>query len=134
MGPEHSRGIAQAVAESACSAAGALKAKAIVVFTQSGSTAALISCFRPLTPIIAFTNSQEIRQRLALFWGVRCTEVGIMENTDQQIFEVEKRLLASGFRKGDLVVIIMGIPIETRGSTNLMKVHTLGTHGFYEIF
>jgi len=57
-----------------------------------------------------------------------------MENTDQQIFEVEKRLLASGFRKGDLVVIIMGTPIETRGSTNLMKVHLLGTHGYYEIF
>jgi len=133
-GPELSRGVAKAVAESACSAAGALNAKAIVVFTQSGSTAALISCFRPMTPIIAFTNSQEIRQRLALFWGVRCTEVGIMENTDQQIFEVEKRLLASGFKKGDLVVIIMGTPIETRGSTNLMKVHMLGTHGYYEIF
>jgi pyruvate kinase len=132
--PDHTRGIAQAVAESACSAGGALKAKAIVVFTQSGSTAALISSFRPTTPIIAFTNSQEIRQRLALFWGVRCTGVGIMENTDQQIFEVEKRLLASGFRKGDLVVIIMGIPIETRGSTNLLKVHQLGTHGYYEIF
>ena len=133
-GPEISRGIALAVADSACRAAGALKAKAIVVFTQSGSTAALISCFRPLTPIIAFTNSTEIRRRLTLFWGVRCTEVGITENTDQQIFEVEKRLLASGFRKGDVVVITMGIPIETRGSTNLMKVHTLGTHGFYEIF
>jgi pyruvate kinase len=134
QGPEVSRGIAQAVADSACRAAGALKAKAIVVFTQSGSTAALISCFRPSTPIIAFTNSQEIRRRLALFWGVRCTAVGITENTDQQIFEVEKKLLASGFRKGDVVVITMGIPIETRGSTNLMKVHTLGTHGFYEIF
>lgn len=134
QGPEISRGIAQAVADSACRAAGALKAKAIVVFTQSGSTAALISCFRPLTPIIAFTNSTEIRRRLTMFWGVRCTEVGITENTDQQIFEVEKRLLASGFRKGDVVVITMGIPIETRGSTNLMKVHTLGTHGFYEIF
>jgi len=134
QGFELSRAVAQAVAESACSAAGALKAKAIVVFTQSGSTAALISCFRPQVPIIAFTNSPEIRRRLTLFWGVRCTEVGIMENTDQQIFEVEKILLASGFHKGDLLVITMGIPIETRGSTNLMKVHTLGTHGFYEIF
>lgn len=133
-GPELSRGVAQAVAESACRAAGMLKAKAIVVFTQSGSTAALISCFRPQTPIIAFTNSSEIRRRLSLFWGVRCTEVGIMEDTDQQISEVEKILLASGFHKGDLVVITMGIPIETRGTTNLMKVHTLGTHGFYEIF
>ena len=131
---DHTRGIAQAVAESACSAAAALNARAIVVFTQSGSTAGLISYFRPMTPIIAFTNSAEIRRRLSLFWGVSCTEVGIMENSDQQIFEVEKIMLAKGFQRGDVVVITMGVPIETRGSTNLMKVHTLGTHGFYEIF
>ena len=126
--------IAQAVAESSCRTAATLKAKAIVVFTRSGSTAALISAFRPFTPIIAFTASQIIRRRLSIFWGVQCTEIGIMENTDQQIFEVEKKLLATGFRNGDLIVIIMGIPIETRGSTNLMKVHKLGTHGFYEVF
>ncbi len=133
-GPELARGVAQAVAESACRAAATLNARAIVVFTQSGSTATLMSHFRPATPIIAFTNAAEIRRRLSLFWGVHCTEVGIMENTDQQIFEVEKRLLASGFKKGDLIVISMGIPIGTRGSTNLMKVHSLGTYGFYEIF
>jgi pyruvate kinase len=126
--------IAQAVAESSCRTAATLKAKAIVVFTRSGSTAALISAFRPTTPIIAFTASQEIRRRLSIFWGVNCTEVGIMENTDQQIHEVEKKLLAAGVKEGDLIVITMGIPIETRGSTNLMKVHKLGTHGFYEIF
>jgi len=56
-----------------------------------------------------------------------------MEHTDQQISEVEKKLLATGFRNGDLIVITMGI-LETRGSTNLMKVHKLGTHGFYEVF
>lgn len=133
-GGELSRGISEAVAESACSAAASLNAKAIVVFTQSGRTAGLISYFRPTIPIIAFTNSAEIRRRLSLFWGVRCTEIGIMENTDQQIFEVEKILLSSGFRKEDLIVITMGTPIETRGSTNLMKVHSLGTHGFYEVF
>jgi len=133
-GSELSRGISEAVAESACSAAASLNAKAIVVFTQSGRTAGLISYFRPTIPIIAFTNSAEIRRRLSLFWGVRCTEIGIMENTDQQIFEVEKILLSSGFRKEDLIVITMGTPIETRGSTNLMKVHSLGTHGFYEVF
>jgi pyruvate kinase len=126
--------IAQAVAESSCRTAATLKAKAIVVFTRSGSTAALISAFRPSTSIIAFTASPDIRRRLSIFWGVQCTEIGIMENTDQQIFEVEKKLLSSGFRNGDLIVITMGIPIETRGSTNLMKVHKLGTHGFYEVF
>lgn len=126
--------VAQAVAESSCRTASSLKAKAIVVFTRSGGTATLISAFRPSTPIIAFTTSLEIRRRLSIYWGIHCTDVGIMENTDQQISAVEKKLLASGFHKSDLVVITMGIPIETRGSTNLMKVHELGTHGFYEVF
>jgi pyruvate kinase len=125
---------AQAVAESSCRTATTLKAKAIAVFTRSGGTAALISAFRPSTPIIAFTASQEIRRRLSIYWGVQCTAVGIMENTDQQIHEVEKKMLATGFHNGDQVVITMGVPIETRGSTNLMKVHKLGTHGFYEVF
>jgi pyruvate kinase len=124
----------KSVRKSAWMAAATLKAKAIAVFTRSGGTAELISAFRPSTPIIAFTASPEIRRRLSIYWGVRCTDVGIMENTDQQIQEVEKKLLATGFRTGDRIVITMGIPIETRGSTNLMKVHTLGTHGFYEVF
>jgi pyruvate kinase len=92
-----------------------------------------MSAFRPVTPIIAFTVSPEIRRRLSIYWGVQSTEVGIMENTDQQICEVEKKMLATGFRNGDQVVITMGL-IETRGSTNLMKVHQLGTYGYYEVF
>lgn len=125
--------VAQAVAESSCRTASLLKAKAIVVFTRSGSTAALISAFRPSTPIIAFTLSTVIRRRLSMHWGVHCISVDIMESTDQQIYEVERQLLSTGFRVGDLVVITMGV-IETRGSTNLMKVHKLGSHGFYEVF
>jgi pyruvate kinase len=130
----HSNNIAEAVAEAACHAATTLKAKAIVVFTQSGSTATLIAKYRPQLPIIAFTPFPEIRQRLALYWGVRTWLVGSLSGTGQQIEEVEKTLLAEGFRKGDLVVITMGVPIEARGSTNLMRVHKLGTGIFYEIF
>jgi pyruvate kinase len=131
---ERSFKIAEAVAEAACRAASTLKAKAIVVFTQSGSTAALIAKFRPQLPIIAFTPFREIRQRLALYWGVRTWLVGSLSETGQQIEEVEKTLLAYGFRKGDMVVITMGVPLEARGSTNLMRVHKLGTGVFYEIF
>ncbi len=131
---ERSVNIAEAVAEAACHAAATLKAKAIVVFTQSGSTAALIAKFRPHLPIIAFTPFREIRQRLALYWGVQTWPVGSLSETGQQIEEVEKTLLAEGFKKGDLVVITMGVPLEARGSTNLMRVHKLGTGVFYEIF
>jgi len=126
--------IAQAVAESACRAATSLSAKAIAVFTQSGSTAALISRFRPHIPIIAFTRSREIQSRLAINWGVVAIGIDVMEEMDQAVMTVEDILLAMGYRKGDIIVIIMGIPIEARGSTNLMNVHKLGAGRFYEIY
>lgn len=126
--------IAHAVAESACRAAASLNASAIAVFTQSGSTAALISHFRPRIPILAFTATPEIQRKLSIFWGVSSVGIGIMEGMDQQIIEVEDILIKSGYKKGDIIVIIMGIPIEARGSTNLMKVHKLGTGGFFEIY
>lgn len=121
--------IAGAVAEAACHAAAAVNARAIVVFTQSGGTAALIAKNRPQLPIIAFASAVDIRRRLSLYWGVRSIAVGAMSNSDQQIALVEDTLLQTGFcRKGDIVVITMGVPLESRGSTNLLKVHRLGSH------
>lgn len=124
-----SQSIPEGVAEAACQAATDLKAKAIAVFTQSGSTAALISKFRPQLPVIALTPFPEIQRRLSLYWGVNSQPVGSMRNADQQLMAVEETLLAHGFKKGDVVVITMGVPLETRGSTNLMKVHRLGAKG-----
>jgi pyruvate kinase len=126
--------IAQAVGEASCRAAASLKAKAIAVFTQSGSTAALISRFRPAIPIVAFTNAVEIQRKLSLYWGVRAKSIQILENMEQQIALAEQSLLSAGLKKGDIVVIIMGTPIEARGSTNLMKIHKLGAGRFFEIF
>jgi pyruvate kinase len=119
---EHDVKIAGAVAEAACRAAESLKAKAIVVFTQSGSTATLISKLRPLLPIIALTPSPEIQRRLNLYWGVRSYPIGRMYDTDDQIASVEQLLLTRGFKVGDIVVITMGVPLGSRGSTNLMKI------------
>ncbi|ACM22156.1 pyruvate kinase [Geotalea daltonii FRC-32] len=130
----HSDNVPEAVAEASCHAASTLKAKALVVFTQSGNTAALISKFRPQLPIIAFTPFPEIQRRLALYWGVKSYPVGSVGGTRQQIKVGEETLMTTGFRKGDLVVVSMGVPLEAKGSTNLMKVHRLGTEGYYEIF
>ena len=130
----HGNNIAEAVAEAACSAASTLKAKAIVALTHSGSTALRIAKFRPPVSIIAFTPFPEIRRRLSLCWGVQTFSIGTMVESDQQINSVEEVLLASGYKKGDVIVITMGVPLEARGSTNLMKVHKLGAKGFYEIF
>jgi len=126
--------ISEAVAEAACRAATTLKAKAAVAFTQSGSSARLIAKFRPQLPIIAFTPFPEVQRRLALSWGVKTFPIGSVRGTDQQIAAVEETLIRNGFRKGDVVVITMGVPVQLRGSTNLIKVHKLGTGVFHESF
>lgn len=126
--------IAQAIGEAACRAATSLKAKAIAVFTHSGSTAALISRFRPAIPIIAFTNAVTIQRKLSLNWGVRSRSIKVLESMEEQVVLAEQALLSAGLRKGDIVVIIMGTPIEARGSTNLIKIHKIGAGKFFEIF
>jgi pyruvate kinase len=130
----HSVNISEAVTEAASRVASTLRARAIAVFTQSGSTARLMAKHRPEQRIIAFTPSETIQRQLALVRGVYSFPVGRMGNTDEQIRAVEATLLAGGLKKGDLVVITMGMPVESRGSTNLIKVHKLGTGQFYEIF
>jgi len=130
----YSNNVAAAVAGAACQAAATLKASAIVVMTQSGSSACLLSKFRPQLPIIAFTASDAAQRKLALWWGVRSQPLGSMAGVDDLIPTVEETLFKNGFRRGDLIVIVMGIPLEARGSTNLMRVYKLGTGWYYEVF
>ncbi|HPX62356.1 MAG TPA: pyruvate kinase [Deltaproteobacteria bacterium] len=127
-------GIAQAVAESAYRAAESLNAKAIAVFTQSGSSAALISMYRPQIPVIAFTSSRETQRRLSINWGVSAVNKTITTDLEQAVQNVEERLLKSGYRRGDIIIFMMGLPLDAKGSTNIMRVHKLGTGRFFEIY
>ncbi|MBI5184043.1 MAG: pyruvate kinase [Nitrospinae bacterium] len=116
----------EAVSNAAANTAYKIGAKAIVAFTQSGSTALLISKDRPVVPIIAFTPNEEIKRRLCLYWGVIPKIMEPIENTDELIAQVDRLLLKEGMvRRGDSLVIIMGAPISVMGSTNLMKVHRI---------
>lgn len=118
--------ISEVIGMAACRAAESVKAAAILAFTQTGSTAALVSKYRPAQPIIAVTPSQEVRRRLALYAGVHALRVDIEGDTESQILSVEGAVLDTGWmKKGDLVVITMGSPLSSPGTTNLMKVHRL---------
>src|SRR3990172_2696161 len=124
---EEVSGFPQAIAEAACHAASDLGAKAIVAFTQSGSTARLISQERPEAPIIALTPSAEVQRRLALCWGVSSRLIRKVETTDEMIEEVESTLLGAGsVRPNDVLVIISGAPMWVTGTTNLLKLHRVG--------
>ena len=62
---------AQAVAFAAHAASIEVKPKAIVVFTESGETARILSKLKPATPVVAFTPLESTWCRLALHWGVQ---------------------------------------------------------------
>lgn len=129
------RRLSEAIGQAACRVAENVGAEAILAFTQTGSTAAMVSKYRPVMPIFAVTPSQGARRRLALYAGVRSIRVDIEGDTEAQIRSVEKAVLDAGaLQKGDVVVITMGSPVSAPGTTNLMKVHRLGTGDFYEVY
>ncbi len=112
-----------AISEAACRAAGELKAKAIVAFTQSGLTARLISKYRPDVPIFALSPSESIQRRLCLHWGVAPRVIEILTSTDE-LPKVEAGLLADGLvEPGDALVIVAGAPLFARGTTNLLWLY-----------
>ena len=117
----------EAICGAASSAAFSIGARALVAFSQSGMTVHLMSKQRPRTPIIAFTPVEQVRQRMALCWGVLPYTMPLIEQTDARISAVECRLKAEGLAKtGDRIVIVSGALVGLRGGTNLMKLHEVG--------
>ena len=116
-----------AIGHAATTAAQGVNAKAIVAFTQSGSTARLISKRRPATPIVAFTPHQTIWRQLCLCWGTEPRLIDAAHDTDEMVAEVEARLLIEGsVGVGDSLVILSGAPVTARAETNLLKLHRVG--------
>ncbi len=125
--PQERLKVAETVAELVCHASRELHMKLIAVFTHSGFTARLISRYRPLVPIIAFSPEVETRRRMALIWGVRPRSIPNVRKVDGLAAVAEKRLLEERLaRKGDVIGIVAGTPMGIRGTTNFMKFHVIG--------
>jgi pyruvate kinase len=117
--------VARSLARVAAMVAEELRCKLILAFTESGSTARLVSSFRPRAPIAAITFNDETYRRLGLWWGVVPVKSAFAESTDDMIVKgealvKEQRLAASG----DTVLMLAGQQ-HTAGATNMMRVHTL---------
>ncbi|MBI5409418.1 MAG: pyruvate kinase [Nitrospirae bacterium] len=118
---------AHAIAEAACSSSSNIDAKAIVAFSRSGFTALLVSKFRPQVPVICFTDTENVRRRMSLYWGVKPHVMKFPGNTDDMIFESEKALLQKGIvKKGDAIAIIAAAHFALGGKSNIMKLHRVG--------
>jgi pyruvate kinase len=112
-----------AISYAACHTAHQLGAAAIVAFTKSGSTARRVAKYRPGIPILSATPSSKQRKRLLLSWGVYPFEVTEPSDVAGLLAQGVSLSLETGVaRKGDLIVITAGIPINVAGTTNLLKV------------
>jgi pyruvate kinase len=119
--------VAETVAELVCHASRELHMKLIAVFTHSGFTARLVSRYRPLVPIIAFSPEADTRRRMALWWGVTSRSIVDIKKIDGLAAIAEKRLMEERLvRKGDVIGIVAGTPMGIRGTTNFMKFHVIG--------
>ena len=119
--------VTDAISFSTCYTAQILNVSAIITSTQSGYTARMVSKFRPRAPIFAVTPKEKVANQLALTWGVYPLMAPPMNNTDD-MFEaaVEVCLKAGYVQKGEMIVITAGIPVGVAGTTNLLRVHTVG--------
>ncbi|HEY8419724.1 MAG TPA: pyruvate kinase [Clostridia bacterium] len=117
------KNISDAVSHATCAAAMDLNAAAILVVTQSGLTARMISSFRPGPPIIAVTTSKKVFHKLSLSWGVVPALGTMQENTDLLFAHAIDCAKKTGIvKKGDIVVITAGVPVGVSGNTNILKI------------
>jgi pyruvate kinase len=102
-------------------------AKFLCIFTESGDSARRMSRLRSSIPMIAFTVEPGIRRRLALTWGIQTFLVDPVTHTDAMFGQVDDILLGQGLAQiGDKVVVISGSPPGIAGSTNDIRVHSIG--------
>lgn len=119
--------VASAVAQAATEIAKNVGARTIVAFTESGSTARLISKYRPPQRVVAFTPNTTTRRRMALYWGIQPHAFERREYTDDEMAAASDILAAEGVANpGESVVMVAGVPPNVKASTNVVKVHQIG--------
>jgi pyruvate kinase len=97
--------------------------KAICCFSQSGRTALLVSRERPRVPIIALTNHITTARRLCLSWGTNCVLSGHVDRFKDAVIAAVRAAKAQGLAgEDDMIVVTAGVPFNTPGSTNILRV------------
>ena len=130
MGPQplhHFRGAKLSVAETICESmahsAEDLDLSAIAIFTETGTSARLISKYRPNVRIFALSYDEEVIGKTMMLWGVHAIPVDRFGGGDLQVAMAEKTLCKLGFVKKHEILGIVGGTASRIGGTNFMKLH-----------
>ena len=114
-----------AVAFAACRAAEELKAKFLLVFTEGGGSARLVSRLAGDIPVLSATLGETNARRMGLLRGVESIIAPKTAHLSEMLAELVPRLKADyGLQSGDRIVLTVGHPLWTTGTTNTMRVVT----------
>ncbi|HEY1495329.1 MAG TPA: pyruvate kinase, partial [Candidatus Solibacter sp.] len=115
---------AEILADAAHHAARDSGAAAIVVFSSRGSSARLVSRYRPPVGVFAITPHDTTARQLSVSYGVTPLLAPDVSSTDEMLTQMDRVLIEGGYlQKGQLVVFVAGQPVGRPGTTNLMKLH-----------
>ena len=119
--------LSAAVAHSASELAADLGAKYIVVYSESGYTARLVSKHRPKCPILGLSRHEHVYRKMKLLWGVRSKILEQVDDLDALVAASDALMLELGWvERGDLICVVAGTPFRVTGKTDLIKLHHIG--------
>ena len=119
--------VTNAISHATVTSAHDLNASAIITVTKSGSTARILSRYRPACIIVGCTTEKHVWRQLALSWGTVPLMIAEESNTDDLFEHAVDAAVQNGLvHDGELVVLTAGVPLGISGTTNLMKVHVVG--------
>ncbi len=119
--------VSDATAHAACLTAKDVNAAAIVTVSESGTTARLLSKYRPQQPIIACVMREQVQRQLSLSWGITSLMMPLAHSTDELIEMSTALAKENGFlHNGELAVVTAGVPVGISGTTNMIKIHMVG--------
>lgn len=119
----HHLSVSESIASSAVKTSVDIGAKAIIVCSESGSTAAQIAKFRPALPTTVLTTCPKVaRQCYGVLRGCDSILLSSFEHTDRTLNATIDSYKKSGFLKaGDPILVVSGT-ISRAGATNVMRI------------
>ena len=121
--PEQVSKTADAISHAVCQISDDLNIKVIMTMTHSGSTARMISSYRPKSSIFALTPFSKIVRQLQLVWGVQPIKVDNYDNVDN-IPNLCNKILKhiNVIDLNEQFVITGGVPMGIAGTTNYLSI------------
>ena len=121
------KSVDNAISHATCTTAHDLGAAAIVTDTRTGSTARMVSRFRPATPIVAITPNPRTYRQLALSWGVTPLMNDYKASSRELFLDAARKVQEANLAHDGDIIVVTGSSDRVGEITNTLQIHVLGT-------